>query len=202
MGEGHLRGDRERRHLGDVLEPRADARVDADERDRARPADEVLDTDLVAGEAQEARVGVDDLLDAADPTTVGTLHGDPESVALVHGVVPRHRLEVVLLVDDVHTVADPGLVLADPAVLVLPVPLAVGLRRRRAVAVVDWASSMSVSVARVITSPVPILAASSVASQRVAGICASACKPATRRTCSSCGIPLGRQRAQPRRVTW
>ena len=131
MGEGHLRCHRERRHLGHVFEPRADTRVDADERDRPRPANEVLDPHLVPGEAQKPCVGVDDLVDATNPTSIRPLHGDPESVALVDGVVPRHRLEVVLLAHDVHAIANPGLALADPAALILPIPLAVGLRLRR-----------------------------------------------------------------------
>ena len=112
---------------------------------------EVLDADLVAGEAQEPRVWVDDLVGAADPTPVRTLNGDAEPVALVDGVVPRLRRALVLLADQGDPIASPRLMLADPAPLVLVVPVVVDdshARRGRGVAV-----SVAVSVAGLIPSP-------------------------------------------------
>ena len=194
MGEGHLRRHRERRHLGHVFEPRADTRVDADERDRARPAHEVLDPHLVPGEAQEPRVGVDDLVDAANPATIGPLHGDPEPVALVDGVVPRHRLEVVLLADDVHAIANPGLALADPAALVLPVPLAVGLGLRRGCRgrglgvgrdQCRWRRSSHLPCPSWQRRPSPVGGLQAFAQLRAS--------PSTPHTCSSCGTRWGQR---------
>ena len=50
MRERHLWRDGERRHRGDIVEEsRADVGIDAEECDRAVPADEVLDAHLVAG---------------------------------------------------------------------------------------------------------------------------------------------------------
>ena len=101
-----------------------------------RPGNEVLDADLVAGEAQEPGVRVDDLIGAADPPAVGALYGDAEPVALVDGVVPRLRRAVVLLGDQRDPVACPRLMLADPAPLVLVVPVVVeDSRARRCVGV-------------------------------------------------------------------
>ena len=85
----------------------------------------MLDADLVAGEAQEPGVRVDDLIGAAHPATVRPLPGDAEPVALVDRVVPRLWGEVVLLGDDVDSVAGPRVMLADPAPLVLVIPLVV-----------------------------------------------------------------------------
>ena len=176
VGQGHLRGDGERRHLGDLVEDAgADIRVDAEEGHAPGPPTKC--STPTSSPAKRKNPCSGRRPDRCRGPGADGAQRDPESVALVHRVVPGHRLEVVLLVDDVHAVAVPGLVLANPAALVLVVPLVVGWIAAEPVAAPDWRSSSSESVASVITSPVPILAASTTARQQVGANCASAIKP-------------------------